>query len=138
MTWSDIPRNPTPKVLRQFAVAWLVFFLSVAGLLGWARGRVEIGWLLAAVALAGGVGGWLRPGLLRGIFVGWMIVAFPLGWLVSQLVLAILFYGVFTPLALVFRLIGRDALAFKKPSGQATFWRPKPTPSDPRRYFRQY
>jgi hypothetical protein len=65
-------------------------------------------------------------------------VAFPLGWLVSQLVLAILFYGVFTPLALVFRLIGRDALALKKPSGEATFWRPKPTPSDPRRYFRQY
>jgi len=29
MTWSDLPTNPSQKVLRQFSAAWLVFFLAV-------------------------------------------------------------------------------------------------------------
>ena len=28
MKWSDLPLKPTARVLRQFAAAWLVFFLA--------------------------------------------------------------------------------------------------------------
>ena len=40
-----------------------------------------------------------------------MIVAFPIGWAVSHIMLAALFYGLFTPVALVFRTIGRTHCA---------------------------
>ena len=39
-----------------------------------------------------------------------MVLAFPIGWTVSQVILAVMFYGLFTPIGLVFRLIGRDPL----------------------------
>ena len=51
-----------------------------------------------------GVAGLIRPGLLRPIFVGWMVMVFPIGWLMSRVLLGVLFYGLFTPLAIAFRL----------------------------------
>jgi hypothetical protein len=138
MKWSDIPRNPSRKTLRQFAGAWLVFFLCWAAWLGLKKGQTESGVTLAIVALLGGIGGWVRPSLLKWIFVGWMILAFPIGWLVSLIMLSILFYAVFTPIALLLRLRGRDALGLKRPPDRTSFWLRKETPLDVRSYFRQY
>ena len=65
------------------------------------------------------------------------IVAFPIGWVVTQLVLALMFYGVLSPLAIVFRWRGRDALQLRK-RDRETFWvvRDKPTP--PEKYLKQF
>lgn len=138
MKWSDIPRHPSPRTLRQFAGAWLVFFLCWAVWLGLGKGHTASGVTLAIVALLGGIGGWIRPQVLKGIFVGWMILAFPAGWLVSLILLSILFYLVFTPMAWLLRLRGRDALALKRPPEGASLWLRKETPLDVRSYFRQY
>jgi len=138
MKWSDIPRNPTNRVLRQFAAVWLVFFLFWAAWQGFYRGRAEWGLALVALALMAGGAGLVRPPLVRWIFVGWMILAFPIGWLISQMVLMILFYGMFTPMALLLRLRGRDRLRLKPSPGRASFWLRKETPADLRRYLRQY
>jgi hypothetical protein len=56
----------------------------------------------------------------------------------SFLVLAVIWYGVFTLVALVFRLIGRDALQRSFEPDAPTYWQPKALPTDPRRYLRQY
>ena len=74
---------------------------------------------------------------MRPVFVGWMMLAFPLSWLVSHIALAIVFYGFFTPLALVFRLSGRDPLALKRRNTES-YWQPRPQATDVRRYFRQF
>ena len=138
MKWSDVPRNPTPRTLRQFAGAWLIFFLCWAAWLGLKKSHTNLGVTLGVIALVGGIGGLVRPPLLRWIFVGWMMLAFPIGWLVSLLMLAILFYGVFTPTALLLRLLGRDALNLKRPPDGTSLWLRKETPLDVRSYFRQY
>jgi hypothetical protein len=53
-------------------------------------------------------------------------------------VLGLLYYGIFTPLALVFRLKGRDPLMrFRRPETQS-YWIPKPAITDLRRYYRQF
>jgi galactonate dehydratase len=36
------------------------------------------------------------------------------------------------------RLIGRDALALKPPAGATSYWKPRRSPADVRRYFRQF
>ena len=43
----------------------------------------------------------------------WMRFGFLLGMIVSPIVLGIIFFGLFTPIALVFRLSGRDELRLK-------------------------
>jgi hypothetical protein len=137
MTWSDIPRNPSRTTLRQFAGLWLVFFggLGCRHLLG--QDPSPAGWLLVALALLAGLPGLIRPRLMRPLFVGWMIAVFPVGWMISRLVLGAIFYGVFTPLGLWFRFRGRDPLRLKR--GAATsYWMPKPTPAGAASYYHQF
>ncbi len=137
MQWSDIPRDPSPRMLRQFAGLWLLFF---GGLGTWQIkfGDVELGCALLSVALVVGVVGLVRPSAVRSIFVAWMIAAFPIGWSVSLVLLAVMYYGLVTPLGLVMRLVRRDPLMRQRPADCASYWTPKTTPADVRSYFRPY
>jgi hypothetical protein len=65
-------------------------------------------------------------------------VTFPIGWTGSRLLLACLYYGIFTPVGLIFKLIGRDALARRSRPGQLTYWESKPMSADMRSYLRQF
>ncbi len=138
MTWADIPKNPAPKALRQFAAAWLVFFLAFAAHQYFRRAHHGIGVILAIAAILIGSIGLLRPMAVRWIFVGWMVAAFPIGWLISQIMLLLMFYGIITPVSLLLRLRGRDSLYLRRLQNRSTFWLPKQTPTDVRSYLRQY
>jgi len=138
MTWSDIPRNPTPKALRQFSAAWLVFFLVIGAHQYLKRDHHTLGLVLAVLSLVFGIPGLAKPAVVRWLFVTWMTLAFPIGWAISQLMLAVMFYLLLTPLAFLFRLQGRDPLARKPNPNRPSFWEPKPNPRDVRSYFRQY
>jgi hypothetical protein len=138
MKWSGIPLHPTAKILRQFAGAWLVF-ISALGAHQWlVRGHERAGQALIAAALAIGLPGLVKPVAVRWLFVAAMVLTFPIGWVVSQLMLAIMFYLIITPVAVFFRLRGRDVLACKPAPGRASFWTEKSTRQDARSYLRQY
>ncbi len=138
MQWSDIPRDPPQRTLRQFAGLWLLFLGTLAAWQAWARDNHTGATILALLALVVGVPGLLRPSLVRPVFVGAMIATFPLGWLVSKIILAVVYYAVFTPVALVFRLSGRDLLARRRNPAVTSYWSPKPAPAGPQSYFRQF
>jgi len=55
----------------------------------------------------------------------------------SRVALAILFYLLFTPVALVFKVTGRDTLHRRRRS-QTSYWTPKAGAADVREYFRQF
>ena len=97
-----------------------------------------MGQAIIAVALGVGLLGLVRPKAIRYLFLAAMVAAFPIGWLVSQCVLAVMFYLILTPLALFFRARGRDVLGRKRPGDCQSFWTEASTPEDMRRYFRQY
>lgn len=138
MRWSEITALPTDRKLREFAAIAAALCAAVAVMYG-AQGR---GYGLAAIyggiAMTIGVLGVVRPQWLAPIFIGWMILAFPVAWIVSTLLLAAVFYGLVTPLALVFRLMGRDALDRKLRQDQDSYWQARPAAENPRRYLRQY
>lgn len=138
MKWSDIPRNPTARTLRQFSVLWIVCFLSMAAWQGLVRDRAAVAVVIAITAITMGVLGLIKPAAVRPIFVAWMTAAFPIGWLVSHAMLGVLYFGLFTPLALFFRVVNRDALKLRKQAGAKSYWLVKPAPADVRSYFRQF
>lgn len=140
MQLSDIPWRPSPRTLRQFAGLFVICcgFLACRESLFRDRPIVAAGLGIAAAIV--GAFGLLAPELLRPLFVGWIILVFPLGWLVSRLILAVVFFGLFTPLALVFRLAGRDALRLRWGNRRHTmsFWTSRPVRPDPQTYFQQF
>lgn len=136
MRWSDLPLSPRDRELRQFAVLWIVFFSGLAAWQG--RGHAMLAWFLFGVAFAVGLLGVWRPRAIRPIYVGWLVLAFPIGWLVSRIVLAAVFYLVFTPVALLFKIIGRDALQLRRSADKETYWSAKPQADHPRRYYQQF
>ncbi|MCX6904142.1 MAG: SxtJ family membrane protein [Verrucomicrobia bacterium] len=138
MKWSELPLHPSRKILRQFAGMWLVFFGCLAAHQGLVRNRPLLGLGIGVAAVVVGGLGLFRPAAVRWVFVGWMVLVFPLGWLISQVLLLLLFFGLITPVALLFRLKGRDVLRRKPGGGLTTFWMNKEPPQDLRRYFRQY
>jgi hypothetical protein len=136
MRWSDLPLRPPLPTLRRFGVIGLVILTALAG---WQfyRERWTLGASLQAAGLVLGALALAYPRALRPVFVGMMIVGFPINWVVSHVMLAVIFYCVFTPLALLFRLIGRDVLARRFRPGQETYWTDKPAADGVRSYFRQ-
>jgi hypothetical protein len=125
------------RMLRQFAGLWLVIFGGLALVELWLRHRSGRAFLFALVAAAVGPAGIVRPRLIKTVFTVAMAAAMPIGLVMSRVLLAILFYVVFAPVAVVFRLMHRDALVRRRPSGARTFWTDKEQPSDLRSYLRQ-
>lgn len=137
MQWSDVVAAPSPKVLRQFAVLCLIFFGGLYVIGWWRGGPSTVTAAIAGVGVLVGLVGVVSPGAIRWVYSGWMIAVFPIGWTVSRLILGALFYLVFTPVGLVFRMIKRDVLHLR-PQDTSSHWSPKPRAVSSDQYFRQF
>ncbi len=133
--------EPEDRQLRQFGQLCLVLFplLAWSGTAhasmpirqGWTVALAMVGALLAVV-------GTVCPQRLRLLYLGLCLAVHPLGVLTSEIILLLLFYGVFTPLAVLFRVLGRDALQRQFDPQAQTYWEPRQGVTSPSRYFRQY
>lgn len=131
--------HPTDRELRQFAGIWFPLFWAIVGLLigfraGWWNVVLPVWGAVAAASIVGLT--W--PRLMRPVFFAWIVAALPIGWIVSHLLLAAVYYLLITPLGLVMRLIGRDKLQMRFDRDAATYWTPRPPPPAKSRYFRQF
>ncbi len=138
MKWSELPLNPSPRTLRQFAALWILFFGGLAVWQGIFRQHPAAAFVLAGLSLTIGPLGLWRPSLVRPIYVAWLVAAFPIGWTVSHVSLAAVYYLIVTPLGLVSRLAGRDRLSLRRRSNEDTNWIPLGESPGARQYFRQY
>lgn len=76
----------------------------------------------------------LRPG-----YAGWMKVAHFIGGIVTTVILAAVFFLVFTPVALVIKLAGKDHLDRKIDSAAPSYWHKRPAfDGDRERYTQQF
>jgi hypothetical protein len=131
------PFVPSPRMLRQFAAICLVFFGALAYLF-FRRGSPLLGAAFAIVSVTVGSLGLARPEAIRPFFLGWMGLTQPIAWAISHLLLGCLLYGLFTPVGVLFRIIGRDALAVRRSAAQTSYWTRRGPTTDLRRYFRQF
>jgi Saxitoxin biosynthesis operon protein SxtJ len=137
MNHLELRKPLASKMLRQFAAAWIIFFAGIAFWYGLHRGNTNLGVCFATLAVAVGVPGLICPKAARPVFKLALAVSWPLGWMISHLILALVFGAVFIPLGLVFRFIGRDALLLKTDRRRESYWLPKPQPVL-KNYFTQY
>lgn len=144
MAVTKLNLRPTNRQLRQFG--FIAFF--AVPLIGWFLiGRPtpatwtplhsqHIG-ILALIGLVSGIAAWLRPSLLRWIFVAASLVTFPIGFVLGEVIMMTIFAITFVPMAVVFRLVGRDALQNKIAPDATTYWQVRDNAKDAKSYYRQ-
>ncbi len=138
MALLSINWNPPLHQVRQFGLIAAVFCLLLAAWWQFHDGSPLAAEIAAAVGIACIVLALAWPAGLRYVQIGVMAAVYPVGWLVSHLVLVVIWYGLFTAVATVFRLIGRDVLQRSFDRSATSYWQPKVTPTDATRYLRQY
>ena len=114
-----------------------MIFFGVIGAFRHAAGAERTAQVLWAI---GGLGivGILLPRFMRYVYLAWMVVVFPIGWLVSNLLLTMVFCLVVTPLGLVMRLTGRDPMRRALDPDRSSYWEKRPSPPEARAYFKQF
>jgi hypothetical protein len=67
-----------------------------------------------------------------------MLVAYPIGLVVSTVLIGVIFYALITPIGLVFRVIGRDVMGKRLDKSAATYWHVRGAPRPATSYFKLY
>lgn len=135
----EINFRPSEKELRWFGLLLWIFFALIAALAYWRTGALAIPRILGMVGTGLCLVYYaLRP-LRRPLFVGWMVAVYPLGWTISHLLFAMIYFLVVTPIGALLRLFGYDPLARgNKLEGRSSYWVERRRSSALSRYFRQF
>ena len=131
--------KPTDKDLRLFGLSALIASLLLAALLYLVKG-LTVKWAIVIVAIGGAIFlcGIISLTLIRWIYLGLTMLTFPIGLVISFIVLAVFYYGLLTPLGLIFRLIGRDPLRRKFEKSAKSYWVAHRPCDNTERYFSQF
>ncbi len=131
-----INQNPTRTQLNVFGAAWLIFFGAWGGIAA-AKGQATVAVVLWTLAGVIPLVGWFIPRGLRLVYLALSYATYPIGFVVSHVVLALIYYLVFTPVGLIMRLCGYDPLTRRFEAQAASYWKPRPNPKPVASYFRQ-
>jgi Saxitoxin biosynthesis operon protein SxtJ len=138
MSTTPINWYPNRKTLAEFSEFWLFFVGMVASPLALLRGHPTWAAVLWVLAVAVRLLGWLRPAWVKPIFLGLTLATWPIGWVVSHLALAIVYYLVITPIGLAMRIAGRDPLRRAFEPKAITYWEAYKPDQGPDRYLKQF
>jgi hypothetical protein len=106
--------------LRSFGVTVGAACAILAAFLLWKQRPAWpiLGGLAALLVLAG----LLTPVLLRPIERVWMKFARALGWVMTRVILGLVFVVMFTPAGLILRLLGKDPMELRFDRSASSYW----------------
>lgn len=129
--------NLDKKSLRKFGITMAIAFaIFTICLLIRHKHQILPTSLLASFFL---LFAFIWPGSLKPVYIGWMKLAFVLGWINTRLILIILFYLVFTPISIIVRILRIDLLDRRFKKNEVSYWKKKETIGfGPSSYERQF
>ncbi len=118
---SEIKKIPMDrKALRNFGLLMACVLLITGGFLWWRSAATGSYVLGAAVLFA--VISFAAPISLKAPYRVWMIFALILGWVMTRVILTLVYYLVLTPIGIAGRLFGEQFLHLKRSEESATYW----------------
>lgn len=128
--------SATPGDLKKFAVVLAVACFVVALL------KLRAGSSSSVTFIAVGVGialvGWWHPSLLVPFYKLWMGFAVIASWVMTRVILALVFYCIVTPLAAFSRLFGKKFLDLKLDPTIPSYWSSPEDMSSPENAAKQF
>ncbi len=143
----DLNLNPDTHTLRRFgfialvgfgALAlsahfeWLLFSVGLGG------ARLPVTLALASVGLSAALLSLAAPRANRALYVGLTLLGYPVGFVMSYVMLGTLFFGIIAPVGVMLRLFGHDPLGRSFPTKSDSYWSKYRAQPDKKRYFRQF
>jgi len=143
----NIDWNPAKRTLRNFGLIAVVAFALFGALIYWrvgpgkvvpAGGAGPTAYVLWVLAVYSALCAAAAPKAVKPLYLLLSVVGYPIGIVVSHVVMAIVYYLVITPVGIVFKIIGRDAMHRKFEPSAETYWIERRLPDTVKRYFRQF
>ena len=106
--------------LRNFGITVVIILLIISGFLFWKEKEsfqifLAIGITLFLTAIA-------IPAVLKPVYWIWMIFATILGWIMTRVILSLLFYTIFTPIGLILRFFRKQFLGLRWDKSKESYW----------------
>ena len=100
------------KDIRSFGITIGIILFIISGLLMYyGKESYQLIAIVASIFIGLGL---MLPALLKPIYFVWMTFAAILGWVMTRVILSVVFYLIITPIGLLTKLLGEDFLALKK------------------------
>lgn len=143
----EINLRPDAKTLRQFGFIAVVGFGFVAAIahfemlifaagLGSAKPYVVNGFI--GLAAYSGIFSLIYPKANLPVYVGLTVLSYPIGLVLSYVIMGTLFFGIITPTGIVMRIIGHDPLDRKFEPEAQSYWHDCRPAREKASYFRQF
>jgi hypothetical protein len=128
---------PKRSEIRKFGLIAFLFFGCLSAIGIW-RVKVIIPYFFAALSVLG-MGLIIIPSPLRPLYEAWLKVAHFLGRIITSLILAVTYYLVITPAALLKRFFSGRPLPLKPHKEASSYWVSRTEPAQPKeRFLRRY
>jgi len=108
------------KDLKIFIFIWGIIFISI-GLHPLFKSGVIKTWAVA-ISIVIFLVGLFAPQILMGVYKLWIKIGEFIGGIVSKVILFIIYFGLFTPISLLLKLMGKDPLNKKIDKSQKSYW----------------
>jgi len=139
--------NPDARTLRHFGwialggfglIAMLAWFEWLIFSFGLGAARPYVAGIAMGLGVVGAFFSLVYPPANRVLYVGLSIVAYPIGFVLSHVLLAALFFGLFAPVGILFRVFRRDPMHRRWDPDAPSYWVPARASRGSERYFRQF
>lgn len=134
----EVNHNPTRRQLVVFGIIWLAAFALAGRIALNQTGSAVIATVVWCMAIGVPAIGWAWPEFLRIVYIGLAYATMPIGFVVSCLLMAVIYYLMITPMGLLKRMVGGDPIRRRFDRSAETYWRPREQDDRPARYFRQF
>lgn len=143
----EIDWRPDERTLRQFGVIALFGFSILAALAWWellvfsvglGSARAFVAGGFAALAGLSGLFSAILPRANLPLYLGLTILSYPIGFVLSYVIMGLLFFAMLTPVGLCFRLTGYDPLHRRFERDATTYWTNPRARRGKASYFRQF
>lgn len=127
----------SPKKLREFGFVVGGVFAALGVFLWW-RGKPVYPYLFFPGVFLVLTGAFFPPAL-KPLQKGWMTLALLLGWVMTRVLMTLLFFLAITPIGILVRITGKDLLDTKLGPQKTSYWKIRPQiPHVPADYERQF
>lgn len=129
--------NPDRRELRSFAIAMVIGFTFLGLVAAWYIGEFATRtYILWGIGIALAIFA-LTPYLGRIAYLAVYLPSSIVGYIISHIVLGVMFFTIFLPIGILLRLTGKDLLRLR-PKGPRALWQPLEKKGDLKSYYRQF